>query len=131
VPVPAGAAAAASGGGAARLHYIAANINVSLRSLQLPAELQLVCLQFPDPWAAAKHGKRRVASPAFAAELAAVGRGVALFSLFSFFCLFCLLCLFSLFCLFSLYFSLFSLFSLCSLCSLCSLLSLLSPVYYL
>ena len=50
------------------LHFIAANINASLESLQFPS-VRVICLQFPDPWHA-KHGKRRVMSPPFAQQLA-------------------------------------------------------------
>eukprot|EP01052_Picozoa_sp_SAG31_P032457 SAG31_NODE_3562_length_4121_cov_8.149428_3_plen_350_part_00 len=64
------------------LYYIAANINVSIHSLQLPmpkSGQSLLCLQFPDPWDAHKHGKRRVMSSGFAKELAAVMHEGALF----------------------------------------------------
>ena len=52
------------------LHFIAANINASIESLRFP-NLRVVCLQFPDPWHT-KHGKRRVMSNAFAAQIAAL-----------------------------------------------------------
>jgi tRNA (guanine-N7-)-methyltransferase len=53
---------------AMNLHYVAANINTSLRSLAFPA-LHTVCIQFPDPWI--KKRKRRVVTPALVAALAA------------------------------------------------------------
>jgi len=82
------------------LFFIAANINASIQSLQFPnlryslplsapavsaalwaclslplcltrSPCRVVCLQFPDPWHA-KHGKRRVMSSAFAAQIAAL-----------------------------------------------------------
>jgi tRNA (guanine-N7-)-methyltransferase len=67
------AADGTSGGASAalrHLHFIAANINASMESLRFP-NLRLVCLQFPDPWHA-KHGKRRVMSSSFAAQIAAL-----------------------------------------------------------
>jgi tRNA (guanine-N7-)-methyltransferase len=59
------------------LHFLAANINVSLRSLCFP-RVGVVCLQFPDPWHT-KHAKRRVMSDEFATELAALLPAGALF----------------------------------------------------
>jgi tRNA (guanine-N7-)-methyltransferase len=51
------------------LHYISANINVSLASLKFPS-LHTVCIQFPDPWI--KKRKRRVVTPSFVAALSAI-----------------------------------------------------------
>ena len=53
-----------------RLHYVAANISTSLASLALRG-VRVACVQFPDPWHV-KHGKRRLMSPAFVRQLAAL-----------------------------------------------------------
>jgi tRNA (guanine-N7-)-methyltransferase len=56
------------------LHYRFANVNVSLPSWLAelaPGTLQLVTLQFPDPWFKKKHHKRRVLQPALLQALAA------------------------------------------------------------
>ncbi|MDX2272022.1 MAG: tRNA (guanosine(46)-N7)-methyltransferase TrmB [Cyanobacteriota bacterium] len=52
------------------LHFLAANINVSLRSLFAPQDLSLVTIQFPDPWFKKRHQKRRVVQPTLVADLA-------------------------------------------------------------
>ena len=52
------------------LHFIAANINCPKQQLMFP-NVRLIALQFPDPWHA-KHGKRRVMSPAFATQIASL-----------------------------------------------------------
>lgn len=52
--------------GLTNLHYLFANINVSLEELlnSLPSNsLELVMIQFPDPWFKKKHHKRRVVQP--------------------------------------------------------------------
>jgi tRNA (guanine-N7-)-methyltransferase len=59
--------------GLGNLHYLFANVNVSLPPwlAQLPpGSLQLVTLQFPDPWFKKKHHKRRVLQPALLQALA-------------------------------------------------------------
>jgi tRNA (guanine-N7-)-methyltransferase len=60
--------------GLANLHYLFCNANVSLQAwlAQLPAgSLELVSIQFPDPWFKKKHHKRRVLQPALLLSLAA------------------------------------------------------------
>lgn len=55
------------------LHYLFCNVNNSLAPLlsNLPANtLQLVTIQFPDPWFKNRHAKRRVVQPELVAELA-------------------------------------------------------------
>jgi tRNA (guanine-N7-)-methyltransferase len=55
------------------LHFLFCNANVSLEAwlLGLPAGcLELVTIQFPDPWFKAKHHKRRVLQPPLLAALA-------------------------------------------------------------
>ncbi len=65
------------------LHYLFCNVTVSLASLtcQLaPAQLQLVTIQFPDPWFKRKHHKRRLLQPPMANTLAtAMAPGALLF----------------------------------------------------
>jgi tRNA (guanine-N7-)-methyltransferase len=53
------------------LRFVCCNAATSLRTLQIPRP-KLVCVQYPDPWHAGKHGERRLLRDAFAAELAAV-----------------------------------------------------------
>ena len=60
--------------GLANLHYLFCNANVSLQAWlqQLPPGLlQLVSIQFPDPWFKTKHHKRRVLQPELLLSLAA------------------------------------------------------------
>ncbi|HIK36453.1 MAG: tRNA (guanosine(46)-N7)-methyltransferase TrmB [Geminocystis sp.] len=48
------------------LYYLFANINVSLRDIlaSLPTNsIQMVMIQFPDPWFKKKHHKRRIVKP--------------------------------------------------------------------
>lgn len=55
------------------LHYLFANINNSLEDIlsSLPADkIELVMVQFPDPWFKKKHHKRRVIQPETVAILA-------------------------------------------------------------
>nr|WP_241735306.1 tRNA (guanosine(46)-N7)-methyltransferase TrmB [Cyanobacterium stanieri] len=55
------------------LHYLFANINNSLEDIlnSLPADkIELVMVQFPDPWFKKKHHKRRVIQPETVATLA-------------------------------------------------------------
>lgn len=55
------------------LHYLFCNVNNSARSLLSslpPGTLQLVTIQFPDPWFKNRHAKRRVVQPQLVAELA-------------------------------------------------------------
>lgn len=52
--------------GLTNLHYLFANINISLEELLTslpPNSLELVMIQFPDPWFKKKHHKRRVVQP--------------------------------------------------------------------
>jgi len=56
------------------LHYLFCNVTVSLASLtrQLaPGQLQLVTIQFPDPWFKRKHHKRRLVQDSLLNTLAA------------------------------------------------------------
>ena len=56
------------------LHYLFCNVTVSLASLtrQLaPGQLQLVTIQFPDPWFKRKHHKRRLLQDSLLNTLAA------------------------------------------------------------
>lgn len=54
-----------------RAHFVACNVNVSLKTLNLP-NIRAICVQFPDPWSRAKHAERRVMTPAFVQMLADV-----------------------------------------------------------
>jgi tRNA (guanine-N7-)-methyltransferase len=69
--------------GLGNLHYLFVNVNVSLPPwlAALPAgSLQLVTLQFPDPWFKRKHHKRRVLQPALLQAMAgALAEGGELF----------------------------------------------------
>ncbi|MEY4359105.1 MAG: tRNA ((46)-N7)-methyltransferase TrmB, partial [Cyanobacteriota bacterium] len=56
------------------LHYLFCNANISLEAwlAALPAgQLDLVSIQFPDPWFKKKHHKRRVLQPALLLAIAA------------------------------------------------------------
>jgi tRNA (guanine-N7-)-methyltransferase len=60
--------------GLANLHFLFANVNVSLPpwlAALPPGRLQLVTLQFPDPWFKKRHHKRRVLQPGLLHALAA------------------------------------------------------------
>jgi tRNA (guanine-N7-)-methyltransferase len=60
--------------GLTNLHFLFANVNVSLPpwlAALPPGRLQLVTLQFPDPWFKKRHHKRRVLQPALLHALAA------------------------------------------------------------
>ncbi len=60
--------------GLANLHFLFANVNVSLPpwlEALPPGRLQLVTLQFPDPWFKKRHHKRRVLQPGLLHALAA------------------------------------------------------------
>jgi tRNA (guanine-N7-)-methyltransferase len=60
--------------GLTNLHYLFCNANVSLQTwlAQLPPGLlELVSIQFPDPWFKKKHHKRRVLQPPLLLSLAA------------------------------------------------------------
>ena len=60
--------------GLLNLHYLFCNANVSLQAwlAQLPeGRLDLVSIQFPDPWFKKKHHKRRVLQPSLLLSLAA------------------------------------------------------------
>ena len=60
--------------GLTNLHYLFANVNVCLPpwlAALAPGSLQLVTLQFPDPWFKQKHQKRRVLQPPLLHALAA------------------------------------------------------------
>ena len=69
--------------GLGNLHYLFCNANVSLQTWlgQLPEGLlELVSIQFPDPWFKRKHHKRRVLQPPLLLSLAAaLAPGRALF----------------------------------------------------
>jgi tRNA (guanine-N7-)-methyltransferase len=66
------------------LHYLFGNINTSARTLldSLPAgKLQVVTIQFPDPWFKNRHAKRRVITPElvdFLADYLVVGGKILL-----------------------------------------------------
>ena len=60
--------------GLGNLHYLFCNANISLEAwlTALPAgQLELVTIQFPDPWFKKKHHKRRVLQPALLLAIAA------------------------------------------------------------
>ena len=60
--------------GLANLHFLYANAGVSLPdwlALLPPGRLELVSLQFPDPWFKTRHHKRRVLQPPLLRALAA------------------------------------------------------------
>ncbi len=60
--------------GLANLHYLFCNANVSLQTWLAalpPGQLELVSIQFPDPWFKKKHHKRRVLQPPLLLSLAA------------------------------------------------------------
>jgi tRNA (guanine-N7-)-methyltransferase len=69
--------------GLGNLHYLFGNANISLEDwlAQLPeGTLDLVTIQFPDPWFKKKHHKRRLLQPALLRALAAaLGPGRRLF----------------------------------------------------
>jgi tRNA (guanine-N7-)-methyltransferase len=57
------------------LHFLFGNINYSIQPLlaSLPAGIiQMVSIQFPDPWFKKRHQKRRVVQPELVRDLAAV-----------------------------------------------------------
>jgi tRNA (guanine-N7-)-methyltransferase len=59
--------------GLGNLHYVFCNANISLQTwlAALPVEqLELVTIQFPDPWFKKKHHKRRVLQPALLLAIA-------------------------------------------------------------
>ncbi|MFM7652535.1 MAG: tRNA (guanosine(46)-N7)-methyltransferase TrmB [Vulcanococcus sp.] len=59
--------------GLGNLHYLFCNANVSLETWLAalpPGQLELVTIQFPDPWFKKKHHKRRVLQPALLLALA-------------------------------------------------------------
>jgi len=82
-PLVAAAEADRLAAGLGNLHYLFCNANVSLQDwlASLPAgRLQLVTIQFPDPWFKKKHHKRRVLQPALLLSLAAaLAEGCELF----------------------------------------------------
>jgi tRNA (guanine-N7-)-methyltransferase len=60
--------------GLSNLHFLFCNANISLEAwlTALPAgQLELVSIQFPDPWFKKKHHKRRVLQPALLLAIAA------------------------------------------------------------
>ena len=60
--------------GLTNLHYLFCNANVSLEAWLAalpPGQLELVSIQFPDPWFKKKHHKRRVLQPALLLAIAA------------------------------------------------------------
>jgi tRNA (guanine-N7-)-methyltransferase len=52
------------------VHFLFANINVSLRHLFAPGDLSRVTILFPDPWFKKRHHKRRIVQPQLVADLA-------------------------------------------------------------
>lgn len=82
-PLVAAAEADRLAAGLTNLHYLFCNANISLEEwlATLPAgRLQLVTIQFPDPWFKKKHHKRRVLQPALLRSLAgALAEGCELF----------------------------------------------------
>ncbi|MEN9766280.1 tRNA (guanosine(46)-N7)-methyltransferase TrmB [Vulcanococcus sp.] len=59
--------------GLSNLHYLFCNANVSLEAwlgALAPGQLDLVSIQFPDPWFKKKHHKRRVLQPALLLSIA-------------------------------------------------------------
>jgi tRNA (guanine-N7-)-methyltransferase len=69
--------------GLGHLHYLFCNANVSLEAWLAalpPGRLELVTIQFPDPWFKKKHHKRRVLQPALLLAIAgALAPGQRLF----------------------------------------------------
>jgi tRNA (guanine-N7-)-methyltransferase len=65
------------------LHFVTGSANTVLRPLFAevePSLVQRVCIQFPDPWAKARHRRRRVVQPGFVHDLAyIIGRGGEVF----------------------------------------------------
>ena len=82
-PLVAAAEADRQAAGLTNLHYLFCNANISLQDwlAALPSgRLQLVTIQFPDPWFKKKHHKRRVLQPALLRSLAgALAEGAGLF----------------------------------------------------
>lgn len=58
--------------GLGNLYYLFANANVSLAEIFAPATVDLVTIQFPDPWFKRRHQKRRLVQPEFVAALAQI-----------------------------------------------------------
>lgn len=56
--------------GLSNIHFLFANVNVSLPCLFAPSDLTRVSIQFPDPWFKTKHHKRRVVQPELVSTLA-------------------------------------------------------------
>ena len=59
--------------GLGNLHYLFCNANISLEAWLAalpPGQLELVTIQFPDPWFKKKHHKRRVLQPALLLAIA-------------------------------------------------------------
>lgn len=52
------------------IHFLFANINVTLPYLFSPGDLARVTIQFPDPWFKKRHQKRRVVQPELVQDLA-------------------------------------------------------------
>ena len=60
--------------GLGNLHYLFCNANISVEgwlTALAPGQLDLVSIQFPDPWFKKKHHKRRVLQPALLLAIAA------------------------------------------------------------
>ncbi|AFY59604.1 tRNA (guanosine(46)-N7)-methyltransferase TrmB [Synechococcus sp. PCC 6312] len=58
--------------GLGNLSYLFANANVSLSQVFAPATVDLVTIQFPDPWFKRRHQKRRLVQPELVAALAQI-----------------------------------------------------------
>lgn len=56
--------------GLGNLYYLFANANISLSEVLPPASVDLVTIQFPDPWFKRRHQKRRLVQPEFVTALA-------------------------------------------------------------
>lgn len=57
-----------------RLHFVMANGTISMRSMlaSYPGQVQMVCVQFPDPHFKKRHHKRRIVQPSFCSDVAAI-----------------------------------------------------------
>lgn len=55
--------------GLTNVHFLFANINITLPHLFAPGDLARVSIQFPDPWFKKRHQKRRVVQPGLVEEL--------------------------------------------------------------
>lgn len=58
--------------GLGNLYYLFANANISLAQVFAPTSVDLVTIQFPDPWFKRRHQKRRLVQPEFVTALAQI-----------------------------------------------------------